>query len=137
MSIRRTWTLLVGLLLVGGCTSGCGPVGPSPHLTQEELAGTWANDQGATLEVNSDGTFTAAALRTCATKDEPLDFEPDSGQGTWELEAPETLSPYQTVNLRFGPPEKFAWDDWQADDDEIFFFIGDPDSNDRCTFRRK
>jgi hypothetical protein len=123
------WALLVSLLFVSGCACGCGPLGPSPDLTQEDLAGAWVNDQGATLRLDSEGTFTAVGLRACATK--------DSGQGTWELEAPETLSPYQTVNLSFGPPEKFAWDDWQADDEEIFFFIGDPDSNDRCTFRRK
>ncbi|MDG4790075.1 hypothetical protein O7626_29845 [Micromonospora sp. WMMD1102] len=139
MLARRLWTVLASLLVLGGCACACGPIGPAPDLSQEDLAGTWVNARGATLEPDADGTFTATVLHVCAERDEPPEqrAEPDGGRGTWELEAPETLVPYQTMNLSFGPPERFAWSDWQAADDEVFFYIGDPDTNDRCKFRRQ
>src|SRR5262245_61791258 len=82
--------------------------------TPKQLAGSWFNYHGAFLRLNADGTFTAASLHSCATTEDTLNFEPDYGQGTWELKPPESHTSTQTLNLNFGPPQNFGWHDWLA-----------------------
>ena len=89
------------------------------------------------MVLGADGTFSADGLHTCLEDPRDLSFAPNAGRGTWTLHGPETLFPYQKVDLIFGPPENFSWLSWLADEEELFFMIGDPDAGRRCLFLRE
>src|SRR5690348_12447827 len=99
----------LSLLLVGaGCTCcPIGAIGPSPDLAAGDLVGTWTSELGPTITLNADGTFTAAHLNGCNTEDGSIsgagsdDADVEFGlSGTWTLDGPQRLNPYQ--NLRLG-----------------------------------
>jgi hypothetical protein len=90
-AIIRRWTRLItlsaalGLLVLGNArilTSGYDQGRPAPA----QVAGTWTDSDGATLQVLPDGTFTAAGLP--ADADDPAGDgkpHPPDGRGTWQI----------------------------------------------------
>jgi len=133
---RRIAQVLSVLVLTAGCACGCGPVGPSPDLTSGDLVGAWANDRGGTITLNADGTFSADRLRACIEEPSAHDTAgPGAGRGSWVLHEPETMNPYQDVELVF---DTHSGDRprWKADGKTLRYVIGDPDAGDACVFRR-
>jgi hypothetical protein len=139
----------MSLLLFGaGCTCcPIGAIGSSPDLTPDDLVGTWASDQSPTITLNADGTFTAEHLNGCNTEEGSIDggfggdvVDPSvdfSLSGTWTLDGPERLNPYQ--NLRLGEDGQLGLRGyvWQAKADQIVFPLGDLDDYRFCYLARQ
>jgi len=137
--LRPLRWLAVLLVLVGcSCCPCCSvPIGPSPGLTNGDLPGTYAGPGGGTITLRADGTFTATGLTPVECRD-PYDTSaegPAGGDGQWTLHKPETLNPYQDLDLDFTALRE-GWSGWLASRNEIAYFIGDPDEGRLCRFTR-
>jgi len=131
------WLALMSLL--GGCAcccGSCGPIGPSPDIEPADIVGTWVSDEGARLVLNADLTFQADALQTCVDSDGDHPSGTSAGTGTWTLGGPETLYPYQDLELRYAPYGEHL-QSWRAQDDEIVYEFSDTDSGGVCFFERE
>ncbi|NUR74165.1 MAG: hypothetical protein HOU81_25430 [Hamadaea sp.] len=133
-SIAR-WAAL--LTFLGGCACCCGnwpPIGPSPDIEPADIVGVWASDEGARLTLNADMTFKTENLEACERPDS-LGVDSDGGTGTWTLDGPHRLDPYQDLTLKYAPYDE-AIESWRAADDEIVFLYGDTDNGEICFFER-
>ncbi|MEV6650083.1 hypothetical protein [Streptomyces sp. NPDC051219] len=155
---RRKWQLP----LVGGCAAalGCGlllaltpavllglmvlgrylfpppvPLGDPLVLTQAELVGAWQDEEGGTLALAPDMTFTAAGV---CTADEPVVLAP--GPGTWrhdEWALPDDDAPATQVDFDYND-EFFSYEAIGTQDaPALWTYVGDPDSGELCVLTRK
>ncbi len=126
------------LLFATGCTCcPIGAIGPSPDLMADDLVGTWTSEKGPTITLNADGTFTAADLHGCDDeRGSVAGIDGSELSGTWTLDGPERLNPYQ--NLRLGEDGKQGLSGyvWQAKEDQIIFPLGDLDEYHFCYLER-
>jgi len=80
--------------------------------------------------------FQADALQTCVDSDGDHPSGTSAGTGTWTLGGPETLDPYQDLELRYAPYGEHL-QSWRAQDDKIVYEFSDTDSGGVCFFERE
>jgi hypothetical protein len=122
---------LSGVVLVGGLAAyatGVLQVYEPPRLTDTQLVGIWADDEGGTLDLRSDGTAIADELGHTS--------DGCSGSGTWTHAA----SPSNTPGLD-AIIAGCSGSDWHfggtEDEPTLYYWIGDPDSLNQYTLRRR
>ncbi|MEU4210129.1 hypothetical protein AB0F13_09045 [Streptomyces sp. NPDC026206] len=129
--------LVVGALGTGAYASGLVTVYEPPRLTKSDLAGTWTDGRGGTVELASDGNAVADGLDNFiwdgAGKDKPKDCD---GSGTWK--AVKDGGRVQSVSLRISACELAR--DWSVIGTEkeprIYHEIGKPGSGKRYTLTK-
>lgn len=140
----RTLLLIACASLLGGCRLSAGP---SP--SKSDLVGEWDSSDGAKLVINSDGSasISKASLRRLMFDDQPSVSY--SSKGTWGLTVPPgepswpTMKPFWAVDISFSTPTQGAPGGFGAEANFtrmmcratcLFFFVGDPDENERYEF---
>ncbi|GIF63890.1 hypothetical protein Ais01nite_19250 [Asanoa ishikariensis] len=122
---RALAAALVGILLVpatAGCSRlfGCAP-SPPEDITVSDLAGAYAGDDGASIELREDGQFSA--------NDVP-GLKGGPNEGTWSLD----LASKTSEDMRLG--EVQMWISGDRDEPWLYRFDGDPDNCDLVEFHR-
>lgn len=122
---------LSGVVLVGGLAAyatGVLHVYEPPRLTDTQLVGIWADDEGGTLDLRSDGTATADELGHTS--------EGCSGSGTWTQVASPSGTPALDAVIA-----GCSGSDWHVggteDEPTLYYWIGDPDSLNQYTLHRR
>ncbi|MEV4439787.1 hypothetical protein AB0K09_12325, partial [Streptomyces sp. NPDC049577] len=124
--------LLVGAVGTGVYASGLVKVYEPPRLHKSDLAGTWTDGHGGTVELSADGVAVADGLDNYVWdgtgKDKPKDCD---GSGTWT--PLKDGGSVEGLSLRIGPCELSR--DWSVSgtqkEPRIFHEIGKPGSGKR------
>jgi hypothetical protein len=144
------------LLAVVFFVTACGLLSQSraPVLSDEDVTGTWHTSSGAVLTLRADGTFEATDLpyQLFTGFGKPVlpdGFEPQHDQlpaaGSWKVDhnPAKTAGPRTHVVLHVfqlaSRPEgiEIAMVGRERDEHlELYFFIGDPDSNDLVVYQK-
>ena len=115
-------TAIVLLPTAAGCSRvfGCAP-SPPDDITVSDLAGVYTGAEGARIDLQADGHFSARNVPG---------FAGGSHEGTWTLD----LASETTEDMRLDDVQ--LWISGERDEPWLFQFDGDPDNCELVTFQR-
>ncbi|MFE1414384.1 hypothetical protein ACFW6F_26845 [Streptomyces sp. NPDC058746] len=141
---------LVVLVDLGRALAPGPPDGEPLVLAGEQVAGSWGDESGGTLELGADGTFSATAV--CGDFLGAAGSGPGgqasvrrrtgtgTGTGTWSLgESSDGPDSVTRVRIEIGPGGALATYEARGSADAPFLwaYIGDPDDGRVCVLRKR
>jgi hypothetical protein len=145
-TVSALMSAVISLVMLTACT------GTKPQAT--DIVGTWLIDSSARhvlppssavgcahFSFSSDTTFVATSVPSTLFSAEPLAGPPVTGRGTWQMSENEGRDQIQLRFLSTDQPEKYGSDHGAQLDIEkrgrrlvLFYYLGDPDEQDRVEF---
>uniref|UniRef100_A0AAU2JSK8 Uncharacterized protein n=1 Tax=Streptomyces sp. NBC_00049 TaxID=2903617 RepID=A0AAU2JSK8_9ACTN len=142
--------VLGGLGLIVMATTGRAlaplPDGEALMLTQDEVAGSWSDGEGGTVELAADGTFTATELcghyvDSAAKKGAAADASPvRTGAGTWSVYTPTRGNgPATRLRVEFAAGATSAQYEARGslESPVLWAYVGDADDGRLCALRKR